>query len=191
MTNQHWMDVSPAWILPYEEAFLESLARTLREGAKIVNIGSGAGTSASALLRGIYTLRHAEVLSIDIDETNQERNTLREQGLYDQAKIHQLVGDSVEIGKSLGIELDMVFVDGSHDYKGVLDDLNTYSKLLKPGGLLVCHDYHDPRQENVTKAIEKWLSYKKNADWIKIGHVLYTLALMKPSEDMLWANGRV
>jgi cephalosporin hydroxylase len=35
---------------------------------------------------------------------------------------------------------DIVFLDTSHFYADTVRELNTYRWLVKPGGLLVCHD---------------------------------------------------
>jgi predicted O-methyltransferase YrrM len=37
--------------------------------------------------------------------------------------------------------IDMVFIDGDHTGKAVLDDIQVALKVLKPGGLLCGHDY--------------------------------------------------
>ncbi len=189
--NKHWLDRSPGWILPYEEAFLEGLARTMREDAKILNIGAAVGTSTSAILRGVYNLQSVEVVSIDIEDAVEERSTLLQQGLLDESRFKQIVIDSNEFGVNQLIELDMVFIDGSHKYTPILKDLRNFALWLKPGGLLVVHDYQDPRQPDVTRAVDRWVAYKKNADWLKIGQVIYTVAYMRPGGDMNWTQGRL
>ena len=42
--------------------------------------------------------------------------------------------------------LDFVFIDGSHEYEDVLDDLRYWLPKVKPGGILAGHDYpyHPP-----------------------------------------------
>jgi hypothetical protein len=50
--------------------------------------------------------------------------------------------------------MDLVFVDGCHHYEAVMSDTTNALEILKPGGLLIWHDfansgdYHD-----VTRAI--------------------------------------
>jgi len=36
----------------------------------------------------------------------------------------------------------LIFIDGSHEYKDVKKDLQTYSKMLSENGVLVAHDIH-------------------------------------------------
>ena len=37
--------------------------------------------------------------------------------------------------------VDMVFIDGGHDYEMVAADIANYRRLLNPGGILSGHDY--------------------------------------------------
>ncbi len=42
--------------------------------------------------------------------------------------------------KSSNEDIDMVFIDGNHDYQFVKKDIELYSTLLKPGAILSGHD---------------------------------------------------
>jgi predicted O-methyltransferase YrrM len=39
-----------------------------------------------------------------------------------------------------GQQLDVLYLDGDHSYKGIKTDFEFYSPLVKPGGLIVFHD---------------------------------------------------
>jgi predicted O-methyltransferase YrrM len=39
-----------------------------------------------------------------------------------------------------GRPLDLLLIDGDHRYRGVTADFDTYTPLLRPGGLIVLHD---------------------------------------------------
>ena len=56
-------------------------------------------------------------------------------------------------------EFDLIFVDGSHEYKDVKKDLENYSKLLSKDGILAVHDIHNIEHPGVNKA---WNEFKKN-----------------------------
>ena len=61
-------------------------------------------------------------------------------------KVEQLFGDS----KALDVapwegQCDIVFVDGSHAYSYVVSDSEKALRLVKPGGLVLWHDYAGPR----------------------------------------------
>jgi len=70
------------------------------------------------------------------------------------ARIHQHFGDSAtyDFTPYLG-SCSLVFVDGSHAYEYVIADTRTAMKLLKPGGVIVWHDYGV--WPGVTKALEE------------------------------------
>ena len=44
-----------------------------------------------------------------------------------------------------GHEFDVIFVDGKHTEKGLLNDLETVWPFLKEGGLVICDDLHDAK----------------------------------------------
>ena len=63
-----------------------------------------------------------------------------------ESKVEQLFGDS----KALNVapwagQCDVVFVDGSHAYSYVVSDSRKALELVRPGGLVLWHDYHGPR----------------------------------------------
>jgi predicted O-methyltransferase YrrM len=43
-----------------------------------------------------------------------------------------------------GRELDFLFIDGDHSYEGVRSDLETYTSLMRSGGLIALHDIAAP-----------------------------------------------
>lgn len=57
-------------------------------------------------------------------------------------KIKQLYGNSMEFdfGPYHG-KMDIVFVDGAHDYEVVLADTRNALKMVKPGGVILWHDF--------------------------------------------------
>lgn len=73
------------------------------------------------------------------------------------AKIEQLFGDS----KSLDVtpwagRCDLVFVDGSHAYSYVLSDSAKALELVRPGGVVLWHDYAGPHQSpGVRRALDE------------------------------------
>lgn len=62
-----------------------------------------------------------------------------------EPKIEQLFGDSKELDETpyLG-QIDVVFVDGSHAYSYVASDTAKALRMVRPGGLVLWHDYVDP-----------------------------------------------
>lgn len=63
-------------------------------------------------------------------------------------KLHLLRGDSHQPEMLARLKsllpgdgrVDFLFIDGDHSYEGVKADFETYSRLVRPGGLIVFHD---------------------------------------------------
>ena len=54
--------------------------------------------------------------------------------------------------------IDLLFVDGAHDFKSVIADLNKFVPYVSSGGLILCHDYDHECKE----AIDSYFSSKSN-----------------------------
>jgi len=62
--------------------------------------------------------------------------------IHQKEKIKLIHGTSAKIaGKLPDGVFDFVYVDAAHDYDSVKDDLNLWSKKVKPGGFICGHDY--------------------------------------------------
>jgi predicted O-methyltransferase YrrM len=55
-----------------------------------------------------------------------------------------------------GNMFDFVFIDGLHTYEQVRRELNNYSKLIRKGGVIACHDYRHPTFPQLTVAIDNF-----------------------------------
>lgn len=75
----------------------------------------------------------------------------------EEKKIVQLFGDSKQFNEDEYIEaFDLIFVDGSHAYSYVVSDSQKALKMIKPGGLILWHDYRGPYEmKDVYKALNE------------------------------------
>jgi len=160
---------------------LKDLANTLPKNPKALNIGSGMGTSALALLEARDDLY---VYSIDTeDESNlgslrREREALQEAGLWDLNRIKQIHGDSRQVGKEWYEDsIDMVFVDDGHYYEHVRGDIETWLPYVRNGGLVAFHDYKGRYDMGVSKAVDELMT-----DHERVAHVdtLVAFKIKKP-----------
>lgn len=71
-------------------------------------------------------------------------------------RITQLYGDSAKFDFTpyLG-KIDLMFVDGSHSYEYVLADSETAWKAVRPGGIILWHDYDSRWWPGVTRALNE------------------------------------
>jgi predicted O-methyltransferase YrrM len=74
-----------------------------------------------------------------------------------EPKITQLFGDSKAFDAApYAGTCDLVFVDGSHAYSYVKSDSEKAIEMVRPGGLVLWHDYRGPRRtEGVYRALNE------------------------------------
>jgi predicted O-methyltransferase YrrM len=53
-------------------------------------------------------------------------------------------------------EYDFVFIDGLHTYGQIKKDLDNYSKIIRKGGVIACHDYNHESFPLLTNAIDEF-----------------------------------
>lgn len=155
--------VGVAWTSRDEISFL--VESTPLQGT-VLEIGSASGVTASV----IAEMRpDARVVSVDsypvsppsdsarskfpdwehVERMNNWRRNRREnQSLF--------IGDISQLNRICCAKFDWIFIDGGHLFDEVFSDLCVAEKMLSDGGLLFCHDFHDPNWFQVTEAITRF-----------------------------------
>lgn len=150
---------------PWEGAFLEGLCANCPDPARVVEIGTGRGSSLMRIMYGLALHEDVRVWTIDLLEQEETRSEL-EQSQIPNWRYEFLVGDSSEYGKIKNWEkLDLVLIDGSHSYEGVMAD-GVWLSHLKESGVAVFHDYRN-RKHKVTKAVDELMV----EPWVRVGLV--------------------
>ncbi|MBF0354616.1 MAG: class I SAM-dependent methyltransferase [Alphaproteobacteria bacterium] len=135
---------------------------TVPPGAKVTTLTLGPGQHGSYKAEGGDD--EPETRMALVESTNTKF-------LYSESeaepKITQLFGDSKEFDPEpwLG-RCDLVFVDGSHAYSYVVSDTQKALAMVKPGGLVLWHDYRGPRR---IKGV--WKALNELADRLDLKHV--------------------
>jgi protein-L-isoaspartate O-methyltransferase len=156
----------PTYCSPWEGAFLEGLAANCPDPARVVEIGTGKGSSLVRILYGLALHKDVRVWTIDLLEQEEAHEALIEAQVPNW-RVDFLVGDSVEIGQLEGWEpLDLILVDGSHAYEGVKADVEAWAPHLKETGVIVFHDYKN-RKHKVTRAVDETMA----DGWQRVGLV--------------------
>jgi len=130
------------------EGYINPLSKLIRENKpkRGLEIGFCWGASAYSYL----TSTKGTLLSIDIDD-----NKSREELFRNSFKKWDIkYGDSHNILPTLKRWYDYIYVDGSHEYKDVIQDLRDVWKLHS--GIIVCDDYGT--KEGVRKAVDEFSS---------------------------------
>lgn len=105
-----------------------------------------------------------EIYMIAVDqwsETDKDYGDLSQVGLDFCAKAQGydsragiLHGNSAEMAEYVGhASLDFVFIDASHDYESVKADIAAWTPKVKPGGMVLGHDWNPERFPGVIQAV--------------------------------------
>lgn len=134
------------WMQEQELVWLAEKASTHKH---IVEIGSYLGRSTSALAEntpGVVYAFDDWKGPRDVFMSKEERALLLPKfkanvfDLITAGKIKVFVGDHRKV-ETVEIKADMVFIDGSHEYEDVKQDILFWKEQLIPGGLICGHDF--------------------------------------------------
>lgn len=146
---------------------LQELTRSLPDNPHVVNIGAGNGTSGLAFMESRKDL-HLYTIDIQLESSPfgclaGEEAVFRDAGFWGDPRHEQIHGDSKEVGRNwrnLGYPLvDMVFVDGGHQYHEAVGDITIWLPLIKYGGIMAVHDFEKTVKvwAGVDKAVREYL----------------------------------
>lgn len=144
----------------------------------VVMIGSGLGVLSAVVME--YS--KASLFSIDIDPNNKERENLKSVGLHDSLRLEQFVGESSHVGRhAYTLELvDIIVVDGGHDYEQVKADIEAWTQHLRPGGILFFHDYKATDAPMQHPGVGQAVDESEVATWPVFGRQGWSIAFQKP-----------
>lgn len=151
----------PGWLSEDEAITLYELALGLpHERPVAVEIGSWLGKSSLVLSKGLKGKTEPKLYCIDpfngdadeVDramygrEMRKMNRTLKETFLDNMKKhgvldvVRPMEGYSFEFAADFKEPINLLFIDGNHDYEAVLQDYEQWSPLVKPGGMIAFHD---------------------------------------------------
>ncbi|SDS26661.1 glycosyltransferase [Opitutus sp. GAS368] len=152
----------PGWQSPGDAFKLYEMG--YHAGDVILEIGTYGGRSATAELRGALAnparTARPQFYGIDIEASSiaRTRGTLADECLSDYC--HLFHGTLQDFVQRWDIAPTMVFLDGDHSYEGVMADLATLSRYLRPGTPVLVHDFLNPDNATgaigVRRAVEEW-----------------------------------
>jgi SAM-dependent methyltransferase len=117
-------------------------AASRRPGGRVIELGIRTGNSTAALLAGAAAVG-GHVWSVD-----REPPTVPD--WWSSSPTWTCVlGDDVAVADQLPDDVDVVFLDTSHEYKATLRELSAYLPKVRSGGVLLCHDTEVEHPEGV------------------------------------------
>ncbi|HEY3620769.1 MAG TPA: class I SAM-dependent methyltransferase [Candidatus Sulfotelmatobacter sp.] len=165
--------VSGSTALEDADAFgLYSACLEVPRGGIVVETGCQLGRSSSLILQ---MARAIGFHSIHIDPYTEQPEFLSNW----VSMMHRLGGERTREFTFLCMEslksswliqklgpIDMCFIDGDHEYPGVMIDLALIAEQVRPGGVLTAHDYTNEGLPGVTRAIS---DYMVKGTWDPVG----------------------
>lgn len=132
-------------------------AKGIPDGGTYLEIGSKWGGSLRCVLRASQAMhRKIKLIAIEPKPNGQLLRFCKDSGT------RLIKGYSQnEAGKIAGSSVDMLFIDGPHNYGQVSKDLAYYWPKVKLGGLVAGHD-HEKRFPGVAKAVREFLGNHYN-----------------------------
>ncbi len=113
-------------------------------------------------------LGHTKFTIEDGDKAYVDKETIGDRYKNNADKIIQLYGDSATFDfKPYYGTIDFMFVDGAHSAPYVINDTEVAFKLIRPGGIILWHDYGIWR--GVTKVLNNY--FKKDARCKELKHI--------------------
>lgn len=147
------IDSIPGWLSDGQEKWLFKMARSLPDGASLVEVGSFRGRSTTCLAFGcrgtakrifaVDTFNGNEWDFADRDFFGEFSDNLQRCGVFEY--VEPVIGISEEVGKTWNKPIDFLFIDGSHRYEDVVGDFESFFPSVVPGGVVALHDVNDPK----------------------------------------------
>jgi predicted O-methyltransferase YrrM len=178
------------WLTVNEAIELYELARSVpaREPV-VVEIGSWQGKSSVVLGKGLQHKERAVLYCVDPfngagDPASEEDYRRRQQQAMtvlrerftdnlDRNGVRELVeilqGYSHDVVKNFERPIDLLFIDGNHDYQAVLADFRDWTPMVVSGGLICMHDVGNPAIPGPQQVVDEEL--RECRDWVEQRHV--------------------
>ena len=129
------------WLTAEEAEALFDRAKACTGRGVIAEIGSYRGRSTVCLGLGSKAGRHVPVYAIDLHQNNRFRRFTRN---ISRAGLDELVtplaGRSQDIAADFDEPVELLFIDGSHDYVAVREDFERWVPKVVDGGWVAMHD---------------------------------------------------
>lgn len=120
--------------------------RSIAHGT-VFEVGVRDGVSTSAFLLGLDDKAEGRLYSVDINP--------KCGGLFNNKRWHFINADSYLVGLP-DFQIDVLLIDGAHDFEHAFSDLHKFSRRVKPGGLILMHDVQPAPEWEETIRRERW-----------------------------------
>ena len=157
------------YLSPAEAKFIYGFLKKLPNKGRFLELGTGTGGSTrffSSVLPGwtiytvdgygtegtppqVYGFHPGEISSVGVSKTYDSLHGLK--------NVIQIVSGFSKLPWEL--KVDVLFIDGSHDYESVKKDFDKFSPFVEPRGLIILDDYNynwGVREFVEAELLDKW-----------------------------------
>ena len=178
---------------PHDAQMLYDHARRAAHG--IVEIGSYRGQSTITLALGTRAGQDVPVWAVDPHEpytTSAHHYATGNRGYFMRQVLDAGVDETVRLvnlpslraARAWAQDIDLLYIDGLHDYAHVLADLKAWYVYMVPGGVILLHDYDQPGvQQAVAEFCQQAIVTQEPG--------IRRIAKLRMSADMRFNNWRV
>jgi len=169
------VDGIDGWLVPHQVFLLYYIG--LLNSGRLVEIGSWKGRSTCTLLLGGNLLIDAVDTFHGSDSDERHKELLSKENGSSLSDFHKNItkfnfnnrvtircGYSVEVSKLFeDNSIDLLFIDGGHDYENVKNDIFYWTPKLKSGGIIFGHDYPEESAtdfQELKKAVDEYVKNK-------------------------------
>lgn len=157
---------------------LYTLASQAPEDALIVEVGSYLGSSAVTMAHTGRRIICIDCFKAYFDGFGQDQVVMHEEFRkntrdYENIKLYRM--ESYKAEKYIKEPIDLLFIDGDHEYEGVKLDCNLYLPKVRPGGLAAFHDYQNTACPGVKQAVDE-----ATGDWETVSNLWSIITKRKP-----------
>ena len=172
------------WLTVDEAITLYELARSVPQGNSVaVEIGSWQGKSSVVLAKGLKGRRGATLCCVDPfnaagDQSSEADYREREDELKQLLKerftrnleqngvahiVEVLQGYSHDVVGSFDKPIDLLFIDGNHEYSEALRDVQQWTPMVVDGGIVCIHDVGNPLVPGPQQVVDE--QFHGNPHW--------------------------
>jgi len=152
-----------SYTTPEEREALYNIAKSLKDGSVIVEVGSHLGATSCMLALGN---KNNKVYCVDtwrndgqMAEPSKDTFSEFKENTKDFANITALRGKSEDVVKSFSEKIDLVFIDGDHSYEAVKKDVLSWIPKCKENAIVAFHDVGPVGsvEYGVTRVIDEYI----------------------------------
>jgi len=167
------------WLFEGEPELLFELANNCKGRGVIVEIGSWKGKSTICLAKGSEAGNNVKIYAIDphkgfceSDDKYYQKSSLKDfqrnlEKFKAKKKIVPIINSSKRAAKNFKEPVELLFIDGNHEYKYVKEDFELWFSKVINGGIIAFHDTNSKFYKGPKKVIKEKMYLSENFKNIK------------------------